>query len=136
MSLELFSIIVLLVIFTIGTIKPINLGVMSFAAAFLVGQLGGGLTVDQIFGVYPGDLFILLVGVTFLFAIAQTNGTIDLLLNGGIRLVRGNVGLVPWVMFALAALFTTLGALTPAAVRSSPRSRCGSPLNTRSALSS
>jgi len=116
MSLELFSILVLLAIFAVGTVKPINLGIMSFVAAFLIGQIGGGLTVDQIFAVYPGDLFILLVGVTFLFAIAQTNGTIDLLLNGGIRLVRGNVGLIPWIMFSLAALFTTLGALTPAAV--------------------
>lgn len=116
MSLELLSIIVLLLIFVIGTVFSINLGLMSLAAAFLVGQIGGGLTVDEIFGVYPGDLFILLAGVTFLFAIAQTNGTIDLLVNGGIRMVRGNVGLVPWIMFAMAATFAAVGAITTAAV--------------------
>ncbi len=116
MSLELFSILVLLGIFAAGTLLSINLGLMSFVAAFLVGQIGGGLTVDELFAVYPGDLFILLAGVTFLFAIAQTNGTIDLIVNWGVRAVRGNVGLVPWTMFTLAAVFAAAGAITTAAV--------------------
>lgn len=116
MSLELFSIIVLLAIFVVGTIKPINLGLMSYVAAFLLGTLLAGLSADDIFGGFPGDLFILLLGVTFLFAIAQNNGTVDLLLDWGVGLVRGNIGLVPWIMFALTALFTSIGALAPAAV--------------------
>lgn len=116
MSLELFSIILLLAIFAVGTVLPINLGLMSYVAAFLFGTIGVGLTVDEIFGGFPGDLFILLAGVTFLFAIAQSNGTVDMLLGWGVRLVGGNVGLVPWIMFALTALFTSIGALSPAAV--------------------
>lgn len=116
MSLELFSIIVLLVIFVIGTVLPINLGLMSFVAAFSLGTLLGGLSIDDVYLGFPGDLFILLAGVTFLFAIAQSNGTVDLLTDWGVRLVRGNIGLIPWVMFALTALLTSVGALAPAAV--------------------
>ncbi len=116
MSPELISILVLLVMFTLASIWPINLGVMAFVAAFLVGTLVGGFDVDEIFGGFPGDLFILLAGITLLFAIAQRNGAVGLLMDWGLRLVRGNVGLIPWVMFALATLLTGVGALPAAAV--------------------
>jgi Na+/H+ antiporter NhaD/arsenite permease-like protein len=116
MSPELFSIIVLIVMFVVGTVWPINLGVMGFVAAFLVGTLLGNLSVNTIFDGFPANLFILLAGVTLLFAIAQRNGTIDLLLNWGLRLLRGNVGLIPWIMFALTTLLCGVGALSAAGV--------------------
>ncbi|WP_284470698.1 SLC13 family permease [Peribacillus simplex] len=37
------------------------------------------------------------------------NGTIDLISRWGLLLVRGNTGLIPWVMFALGALLTSIG---------------------------
>ena len=77
MSPEILSILVLVVIFIIATTLPINMGVLAFAAAVLVGGLVAGLTADDIFAVFPGDLFIVLVGVTYLFGIAQVNGTVD-----------------------------------------------------------
>ncbi len=116
MSLELFSIVVLLVMFVVCSVLPINLGLVSYVAAFLIGTLFAGLAVDDIFGGFPGDLFVLLVGITFMFAIAQNNGTIDLLMGWGVRMVGGNVGLIPWIMFALTALFAGVGALSAAAV--------------------
>lgn len=116
MSPEIISLIVLILMFTVASIWPINLGIMGFAAAFLVGTLTGGLTADDIFGGFPSSLFVLLVGITLLFAIAQRNGTIDLLMSGGLRLVRGNVGFVPWIMFGLTTLLTSIGALSAAAV--------------------
>jgi hypothetical protein len=76
-SPEIHSILVLVVIFIIATTLPINMGVLAFAAAVLVGGLVAGLTADDIFAVFPGDLFIVLVGVTYLFGIAQVNGTVD-----------------------------------------------------------
>jgi Dicarboxylate carrier protein MatC N-terminus len=67
-SPEIVSILVLVVIFIIATTLPVNMGIFAFAAAFLVGSLVAGLTADDIFGVFPGDLFIVLVGVTYLRA--------------------------------------------------------------------
>jgi Na+/H+ antiporter NhaD/arsenite permease-like protein len=115
-SPELFSIIVLVVIFVVATVWPINLGVMGFVAAFLVGTLLGGLSAEDIFDGFPANLFILLAGITLLFAIAQKNGTIDLLMDWGLRLVRGNVGFIPWIMFALTTLLCGVGALSAAGV--------------------
>ena len=116
MSPELFSIIVLVVIFVVATVWPINLGVMGFVAAFLVGTLLGGLSAEAIFDGFPANLFVLLAGITLLFAIAQKNGTIDLLMDWGLRLVRGNVGFIPWIMFALTTLLCGVGALSAAGV--------------------
>jgi di/tricarboxylate transporter len=115
-SPELFSILVLVVMFVVGTALPINLGVMGFVAAFIVGTLLGGLSAEDIFGGFPANLFVLLAGVTYLFAIALKNGTVDLLMHWGLRLVRGNVGLVPWIMFSLTTMLCGVGALSAAGV--------------------
>ncbi|HEY6645552.1 MAG TPA: SLC13 family permease, partial [Mycobacterium sp.] len=52
----------------------------------------------------------------YLFAIAQNNGTVDLMVRGAVRLVRGRVAFIPWVMFGITGVLTALGALGPAAV--------------------
>ncbi|MDT0319614.1 SLC13 family permease [Streptomyces millisiae] len=116
MSPELISILVLVVVFVIATTRSINMGVLSFAAAFGVGELVADLDTDGIFAGFPGDLFVVLVGVTYLFAIARANGTTDWVVHAAIRLVRGRISLIPWVMFAITAILTGIGALSPAAV--------------------
>ncbi|MGP4049568.1 SLC13 family permease [Streptomyces sp. 2A115] len=116
MSAELISILVLIVVFVIATTRSINMGALAFAAAFGVGELVADLDADKIFAGFPGDLFVVLVGVTYLFAIARANGTTDWLVHASIRLVRGRVVLIPWVMFVLTGALTAIGAVSPAAV--------------------
>ncbi|WP_060888227.1 SLC13 family permease [Streptomyces caniscabiei] len=116
MSPELISILVLAVVFVIATTRSVNMGALAFAAAFGVGELVADLDADGIFAGFPGDLFVVLVGVTYLFAIARANGTTDWLVHASIRLVRGRVALIPWVMFFLTAALTAIGAVSPAAV--------------------
>ncbi|MFF3482156.1 SLC13 family permease [Streptomyces sp. NPDC002701] len=116
MSAELISILVLVVVFVIATTRSINMGALAFAAAFGVGELVADLDADKIFAGFPGDLFVVLVGVTYLFAIARANGTTDWLVHASIRLVRGRVVLIPWVMFVLTGALTAIGAVSPAAV--------------------
>ncbi|MFI6694058.1 SLC13 family permease [Streptomyces sp. NPDC050433] len=116
MSAELISILVLVVVFVIATTRSINMGALAFAAAFGVGELVADLDAKGIFAGFPGDLFVVLVGVTYLFAIARANGTTDWLVHAAIRLVRGRIALIPWVMFAITGALTAIGAVSPAAV--------------------
>ncbi|KIX79262.1 SLC13 family permease [Streptomyces koyangensis] len=116
MSAELLSILVLAVLFVVGTTRSVNMGALAFAAAFGVGTLAAGLDADGIFAGFPGDLFVVLVGVTYFFAIARANGTTDWLVHAGIRLVRGRIALIPWVMFTVTGVLTAIGAVSPAAV--------------------
>lgn len=62
MSPELISILVLGLIFVIATLLPVNIGVLAFAAAFLVGTLVADQSTDDIIAGFPSDLFLTLVG--------------------------------------------------------------------------
>ena len=116
MSDEVLSILVLAAIFAVAIAMSVNMGLLAFAAAFLVGTLVADLNADEIFAVFPGDIFVVLVGITYLFGIAQLNGTVDWLVNLAMRGVGGRVGAIPWVMFGVAAVLTAIGAVSPAAV--------------------
>ncbi len=120
MSVELASILVLAAIFFVATVSPIPLGALAISAAFVVGMFvlpgTSAAKVDSIVSGFPGDLFIVLTGVTFLFAIARKNGTVDWLVDVAMRAAHGRVSLVPWVMFFVTAAVTAVGAVGPAAV--------------------
>lgn len=116
MSSHVIAICVLALMFIIATAMPINMGVIAFVGAFLVGTLVAGMETKAIMSGYPAELFLTLVGITFLFAQAQNNGTIDWLVRLSVRAVGGRIAAIPWVMFAITALLTSVGAVSPAAV--------------------
>src|SRR5919108_540388 len=115
MSNELISLLVLVVIFLIGTTMPVNMGVLGIVAAFVVGT-AMGVSEDDLFAGFPGDLFIILVGVTYLFGIASSNGTVNWLVHASVRAVGGRVAAIPWVFFLITAVLTASGAVVPGAV--------------------
>jgi di/tricarboxylate transporter len=116
MSPELISILALFAMVIIATVRPINIGILGFIGTFLVGTLVLGLDEKQMLAGFPADLFLTIVGVTYLFAVAKLNGTVDLIVDRGVRLVRGRTALVPWVLFGVAAILTAMGTFPPAAV--------------------
>lgn len=116
MSSHWISIYVLVGMFVLATVLPINMGVIAFVGAFLVGTLVAGMNAKAIIGGFPADLFLTLAGITYLFALAQNNGTIDWLVKLAVRAVRGRIAAIPWIMFFIAALLTSVGAVSPAAV--------------------
>lgn len=116
MTSHWLSIGVLAAMFVLATALPINMGVIAFVGAFLVGTLVAGMKAKEILGGFPADLFLTLVGITYLFALAQNNGTIDWLVRLAVRAVRGRIAAIPWIMFFIAAGLTAVGAVSPAAV--------------------
>jgi di/tricarboxylate transporter len=115
MSNELISILVLIGIFVLGTTLPLNMGVLGIVAAFVLGA-ALGVSEDDILLGFPGDLFVILVGVTYLFAIASNNGTVNWLIHAAVRAVGGRTAAIPWVFFLVTAVLTASGAVVPAAV--------------------
>ncbi|WP_104176283.1 SLC13 family permease [Arthrobacter sp. Y81] len=116
MSPELISITVLIALFLIGTIRSVNMGVLGFVAAFAVGIPVVGMTNKEVIAGFPGELFLALLGLTFLFGFAQISGSIDLLVQWSLKLVRGKVAASPWVFFALATLLMSVGAVFSVAI--------------------
>jgi di/tricarboxylate transporter len=115
-SSHIIAILVLALMFVVATALPINMGVIAFVGAFLVGSVVAGMQAKAIMAGFPAELFLTLVGITFLFAQAQNNGTIDWLVRLAVRAVGGRIAAIPWIMFAITALLTSVGAVSPAAV--------------------
>ncbi len=116
MSPEIISIIVLAAMFVVATLLPINIGIMAFVAAFVVGTTVADMNTDDILAGFPGGLAVTLIGITYLFAIATNNGTIDWLVRLAVASVSGRLVAIPWVMFLVAGILTAFGAVSPAAV--------------------
>ena len=116
MTPQLISIYALVAMFVVATLWPINMGVLAFVGAFLVGTLLAGQKTAEIIDGFPGGLFLTLVGITWLFALAQNNGTIDWLVRLAVRAVKGRLAAIPWIMFLISALLTSVGAVSPGAV--------------------
>ncbi|GAB3741462.1 SLC13 family permease [Amycolatopsis oliviviridis] len=116
MSIQLVTVVALALVFLIATVLPVHMGALAFVAAFVIGTAFAGESTDDIVSGFPGDLFVILVGVTLLFAIAKGNGTVDRLVHLVVRAVGGRIALIPWVMFVVTAALTAVGAVVPAAV--------------------
>ncbi|MFI6086216.1 SLC13 family permease [Streptomyces sp. NPDC051217] len=116
MSAQFVSIAALLAIFVIGTVRAVNLGALAFVAAFAVGAGVLGMDTSEVLAGFPAELFVILVGVTYLFAIARNNGTVEWLVQAAVRAVGGRVAAIPWIMFVISGVLVALGAVSPAAV--------------------
>src|SRR5262245_27544584 len=116
MSLHFAGVLGLLVIFVVGTWRPVNLGALALVGTFVVGAGFAGESLLQMYSGFPVELLLLLVAITYLFSIAVRNGTIDWVVNGAAQLARGHRALLPWMILIVAALPTTAGALGSAGV--------------------
>ena len=110
------SIAGLVLVFAAAAMRPVNIGLAALAAAFLVGVIGAGISPKDVLGGFPGDLLITLLGVTYLFAMARDNGTIDLVIDWAARMTGYRAKAMPVLVFAVAGILTAFGALGPAAV--------------------
>jgi Na+/H+ antiporter NhaD/arsenite permease-like protein len=115
MGPEWVAILALVALFVVGTLLPINMGALAYVAAWLVGMYALDLDEKEILAGVSGDLILTLIGVTYLFAIARNNGTVDLIVRTAVKGVGGRVALIPWVMFGVTAVLTGIGAVSPAA---------------------
>lgn len=107
---------VLALVFLIATVRSINMGALALVAAAVVGVTVFDVGPAEVVEGFPASLFVILVGVTYLFALAKNNGTVDWMVHASVRAVRGRVALVPWAMFAICAVIAGIGAATPATV--------------------
>jgi di/tricarboxylate transporter len=108
-SPAVLALLALLLAIALSMTSRVNVGLLGIALAWLIGVYAAHMKPDAVIAAFPSNLFITLAGVTFLFAIAKSNGTLDLLAHRAARLVRGNAGLLPLVFFAFACVISTVG---------------------------
>ena len=106
----IMSIVALVVVVIISCVnEDLNVGFLAIGFAIIVGGAWGAMTGAKVMGMFPVGLFMILVGVTFLFGMAQTNGTMEKLTAYSVRLCKGNTAIVPLIIFVLTTFITTIG---------------------------
>ncbi|MDF2770721.1 MAG: Dicarboxylate carrier MatC domain protein [Geminicoccaceae bacterium] len=109
MSPAVASLIALLVAIAVSLTSRVNVGVLAMVFAWIIGTTLAGLRPEQVATGFPSSLFLTLTGVTLLFALAETNGTLERLANRAILLARGNARAIPLVFFAIAFVLSSIG---------------------------
>lgn len=114
-TLGILALAILVGAFLIGSVTDLHMGIAAIVAASIAGPIVYGETMSIVQKGFPLDLFFTLLGVTYLFAIANNNGTVSWIVAMGLRAVAGRAALFPFVMFGITALLTAIGCATPAA---------------------
>ncbi len=107
--MAILSVCALVLAVIVSCISRLNVGVLAVALAWIVGVYIGGLPVGTIMNGFPSQLFLTLTGVTLLFALAETNGTLERIAHHAVRLCRGNRGTIPIMFFLLGAALASMG---------------------------
>ncbi|MDU4961947.1 MAG: SLC13 family permease [Sporomusaceae bacterium] len=106
----IMSIVALVIVVIISCVnEDLHVGFLAVAFGIIVGGIWGGVTGAKVLGYFPVGLFMILVGVTFFFGMAQTNGTMEKLTAYSIRVCKGNTAIVPFIVFVLTTFVTTIG---------------------------
>ncbi len=106
--MELISLIVLCVALVIAFVYKLNSGLVSIAVA-LIFSLIAGIPGKFLISSFNNSLFLMLLGVMYLFSIAQENKTLELLAKKIFGLCKGKVKLLPIVMFLTGAVISAIG---------------------------
>lgn len=87
----------------------INVGVLSIGLAWLIGVYQAGYKADAVIAGFPVTLFVMLAGVTLLFAMAEVNGTLERLTHRVVRLAGGSPRVLPVLFFVIALVTASVG---------------------------
>ena len=108
MNLGIISLIALLAAIIIGFVRNANVGILCMGFSMVLG-LVFGLDAKEILSGFSSSLFIQMVGITYLFAIINSNGTLELLAHKMVGMVGKKKALIPFVMYILGFLICAVG---------------------------
>lgn len=104
----MISLLALLVAIVVGFVRNANVGILCMGLAMALGVVFDISASDLISG-FSSSLFIQMVGITYLFAIINGNGTLELLARKMVALVGKKKALIPFVMYILGFIICAVG---------------------------
>ena len=109
------SLVLLVLVLVVAIWRRMNIGVLALAAALPVLFLSG-LDPKVMYQTFPGDLFVLIAGVSALFAHLERSGALAKVVEKVYATVGDRQALLPWTGFLLGALLSTAGAFSTAPI--------------------
>ncbi|WP_016694110.1 SLC13 family permease [Rhodococcus rhodochrous] len=111
--LQIASVVILLGSFIVASVWTINMGLLLLVGGTAIAYFSG-ISLDVVADSFPSETFILIIGITYFFAVVESSKTMDFIVDGLLRLLRGSIALVPPLLFVLSAGATAIGAYPPA----------------------
>ena len=103
------SLLALIAAVFLSLTSRINIGVLAIALSWIIGVFVAGMKADAILAGFPATLFLTLTGVTFLFACAEVNGTLEQLAHRALSLGGLHRRFLPVFFFLLAMFVSSIG---------------------------
>ena len=108
MNLGVISLILLLAAIVIGFLRNVNVGILSIGFAMILTLLFPDvISAKDVVSGFSTSLFVQMVGVTYLFAIINGNGTLELLAKKIVNKVPART--IPFVMFLIGMVLSAVG---------------------------
>ncbi|MGN0295565.1 MAG: SLC13 family permease [Lachnospiraceae bacterium] len=108
MNLGLISLILLLAAIAVGFARNCNVGILCIGFSMILGVIYD-ISAKDILSGFSSSLFIQMVGITYLFAIINGNGTLELLARKLVGLVGKKKQLIPFVLYILGFAICAVG---------------------------
>ncbi|TRW80303.1 C4-dicarboxylate ABC transporter [Mycolicibacterium sp. 018/SC-01/001] len=109
------SLALLVVVLVLAIWRRMNIGVLALAAALPVLALSG-LPAKTMYTAFPGDIFVLIAGVSLLFAHLERSGALAWFVEQVYRRIGDRRALLPWAGFLIAGALSTAGAFSTAVI--------------------
>ncbi len=109
------SLVLLVLVLVFAIWRRMNIGVLALAAALPVLALSG-LNPTTMYGTFPGDIFVLIAGVSLMFAHLERSGALHLFVNKVYAVIGDRHWLLPWAGFLIGGALTTAGAFSTAPI--------------------
>ena len=109
MSPALLSLGALLLVIAGSLTTRINVGILAIALAWPIAIFAAKWKLDAVMGTFPSTLFLTLVGVSVLFGVAQSNGTMQAIAESTVSVLRGRAAALPLLFFLMACAISTSG---------------------------
>lgn len=108
MSLQIIALACLIGAIVLGFTKKMNVGIVCFGLALIVGTIGG-IPAGDIYKGFPYKLFATLLGTMLFFSLLQQNGTLEKISGILIGLCGKNTFLVPIIVYLVSFILSAAG---------------------------
>ena len=109
MNVGVLSLVLLIVAITVGFFRKANVGIICIGFAMVIAILfkSPQINAKTVVSGFNTGLFIQMVGVTYLFAIINANGTLELMAKKIVALMPAR--LIPFAMFIIGGILSAVG---------------------------
>ncbi len=108
MNFAVLSLFFLIGAIVLGFVRKVNMGFTAFGLSLILATFTG-ISAGTVVNGFPTKLFVTLLGVMFLFSIAQENKTLELLAGKIVSLAGKRTNLIPIIVYVFSAVLAGVG---------------------------